>query len=75
MIIHVKTKPNAKKESLQKISEKEYSAEIKEIPEKNKANIRLINILAKEFKVSPKQIKIKNPRSRDKIIEIDQHKD
>ncbi len=70
MIIKVKTKPNSDKELLEKLSETEYKAELKEPAEDNKANIRLINLLSKEFLVSHKQIKIKNPRSRIKLVEI-----
>lgn len=70
MIIKVKVKPNSKEERLEKISEKEYSIFVKEPAEDNKANIRVINLLSKEFDTSYKNIKIKNPTSRNKVIEI-----
>jgi len=70
MILHIKIKPNSKKELIQKVSDKEYKVELKEPPENNKANKRLINLLSKEFKVPAKNIKIKTPSSRNKIIEI-----
>ena len=64
-------KPNAKKEKLEKVAEGEYKAEVKEPASNGKANRRLISLLAKEFKVSVKDIKIKNPTSRKKIVEIE----
>jgi len=70
MIIHIKVKPNAKKDILKKISDTKYKVEIKAPPEKGKANIRLTNFLAKQFKIPASKIKIKNPTSKKKIIEI-----
>lgn len=70
MILNVKVKPNSKEEKIEKISESEYVIHVREPAEDNKANIRLINLLSKELNVSHKTIKIKNPRSRDKLIEI-----
>ena len=70
MIINVKVKPNSKEEKIEKISENEYAVCIKEPAEDNKANIRLINLLSKQIGVSYKDIRIKNPKSRDKLIEI-----
>jgi len=70
MLINVKVRPNSKEESVRKISEEEYEVSVKEPAEDNKANVRLINLLSKEFGVSFKQIKIKTPRSRDKVVEI-----
>ena len=72
MIIQVKVKPNAGEEKIVKISEKEYEIHVKEPAEDNKANIRVINLLSKERGVHYSKIKIKNPSSRKKIIEIEQ---
>ena len=72
MIIKVKAKPNSKEEKIVKLSDSEYEIFVKEPAEDSKANIRIINILAKEFGVSYKNIKIKNPTSRKKIVEIKQ---
>ncbi len=49
MIIKIKTKPNSDKELFERISEREYKAELKEPPKDNKANARLISLLAKEL--------------------------
>jgi len=70
MIVNIKVKPNSKEEKIEKISEKEYIIHVKEPAEDNKANIRVINLLSKELNVSYKNIKIKNPLSRNKIVEI-----
>mgnify|MGYP001558944222 CR=1 FL=1 len=71
MIIKVNVKPKSKTESIEEVSPREYCIRLKEKAEDGKANKRLINLLAKEFNVSFKAIKIKNPKSRNKIVEID----
>ena len=70
MIIKVNVKPGAKEEKLEKISDGEYSVSLKERAEDGKANKRLFDLLAKEFDASFRDIKIKNPKSRKKIVEI-----
>ena len=70
MILHITVKPNSSKDSLEQISSTEYKANIKAPAENNKANIKLINLLAKHFKISATKIRIKNPTSRKKIIEL-----
>ena len=70
MIINVKVKPGSKEEKIEKIKDDKYNIDVKEDAENNKANNRVINIISKEFKVSYKKIKIKNPKSREKIVEI-----
>lgn len=71
MIINVKVKPNSIKNKFVKIEENEYIVEIKEPAENNRANVSLLKMLSKEFGVSYKKVKIKNPNSRKKIVEID----
>ena len=71
MIIKIKVKPNSKEEKVEKISDGSYVLSVKEPAEDNKANIRVINLLSKELNVSFRKIKIKNPASRNKIVEID----
>lgn len=70
MIIKVKVKPGAKEEIIKKISDSEYAISLTQRAEDGKANARLINMLAKEFGVNFRQIVIKNPKSREKIVEI-----
>ena len=70
MIIKVKVKPNSLKERIEKFGENEYKIDVKEPAENNKANMRVVNLISKELNVSYRDIKIKNPNSREKIIEI-----
>ena len=70
MILKVKVKPNSSFEKIDKVSEGEYVVCLKEKARDGKANRRLINILAKELGVNWRNIKIKNAKSRNKIIEI-----
>lgn len=70
MIIHIFVKPKSSITELTKISNNEYIAKINAPAEDNKANIALIKLICKEFNVSYKKVKIVNPRSRKKIIEI-----
>ena len=70
MIIYAKIKPNANEEKIKRISKNEFEIWIKEPAKEGKANIRLIRLLSRRFNVSGKDIKIKNPSSRKKIIEI-----
>jgi len=71
MIIRVKVKPNSRENKINKISENEYEVEISEPAEDNRANIKLVNLLSKYFDVSFRKIRIKNPTSREKIVEIE----
>jgi len=70
MIINIKVKPNSKEERVEKISDNEYKIDVREPAKDNKANIRVINLLAKELKINYKDIKIKNPKSRNKVVEV-----
>lgn len=70
MIINVKVKPGSKEDIVEKISENEYIFSVKEPAEDNRANVKVVNLLAKEFGVDFRKIKIKNPRSKKKIVEI-----
>lgn len=70
MIIKVKVKPNSNENKIEKVDDNEYNADITEKAEDNKANIELIKLLSKHFNISHKNIKIKNPKSRNKIVEI-----
>ena len=70
MILKIKVTPSSSYEKLEKISEGEYVAHLKEKAEDGKANRKLINLLSKELGVDWRAIKIKNPRNRNKIVEI-----
>jgi uncharacterized protein YggU (UPF0235/DUF167 family) len=70
MIIKVNAKPNSSFEGIKKIAEGGYLVNVKDKAENNKANISVIRLLANEFGVYFKNIKIKNKNSRKKIVEI-----
>jgi hypothetical protein len=70
MKIMVKVKPGASQNSIARISDKEYFVHVKAQAEKNKANLELVKLISKEFKVPASRIRIKNKLSRTKIIEI-----
>jgi len=70
VIIFVNVKPGSKENKIIRLSENEYEIRTKERAEKGKANQEVIRILAQEFNVDKKQVIIKNPSYRKKIIEI-----
>ena len=70
MIIRVNVRPSAREEKIEKISDAEYCVSVKEPPLKGKANLAVIKALAKEFGVSAFKVRIKNPNSRKKVVEI-----
>lgn len=70
MIIKVRVKPGSLNERFEKCEDGSYLINIKENSIRNMANVALIKIISKEFGVHFSKIKIKNPKSRLKIIEI-----
>ena len=71
MIIHVKVKPNSSKQQVESFGNNRYLVYLKSVPENDKANIELLNLLSKELGVPPKSLSIKFGRTSDeKIIEI-----
>jgi len=70
MIIHVRVKPNSLCDKITRVDDSNYIIEVVDDAEQNKANKKVTNILAKEFGVNFRKIKIKNPKSREKIVEI-----
>ena len=71
MKIFVKVKPKAKEEKVQKISETNFKVWVREAPEKGRANLAVIRVLADYFDTSQSSIKIDSgSKSRLKIIEI-----
>ena len=70
MILKIKVKLHSRKAALEKVSDTEYIAHLKEPPEKGRANLQLIKLLAKELSVPQTKIRIKTPTSKEKIIEV-----
>lgn len=71
MKIFANVKPGAREERIERISDKEFNIWIEEPAENNKANIRVMNVLARTLGISALDMTIKNPKSRRKIIEIE----
>lgn len=70
MIIKLKVKPNSDEDNIEKVIEGEYIVSVREPAEDNKANKKVVNILSKELGISFRKIRIKNPKSTEKIVEI-----
>ena len=71
MIIYIRVKPKSSKQEIEKINENSYLVCLREPAENNRANVELINLLTKYFKISIKDIKIKAGKtSRNKIVQI-----
>lgn len=71
MKLFIKAKPNAKENSVVKISDAEFEVRVKEPPVQGRANSAIIEALAEYFKISKSQVRIISGfASRKKIIEI-----
>ncbi len=69
--IHVSVKPNAKKSEITKVTDREYRALVSAPAQDGKANLALIELLAKYFEVPKTMIKIlRGHAARHKLIEI-----
>lgn len=68
----VKVKPNAKQQRIEEAIDGSLIVHLKSPPVEGKANVELIKLLAKNFKVSTGQIQIKSGlSSRTKLVQID----
>lgn len=71
MKIFIKVKPKAKEEKIIKVDDVNFKVWVKEAPEKGRANLALIKLLAGYFNVNRSDIKIlSGSGSKLKIIEI-----
>lgn len=71
MFIKVRAKTAQRKESIQRIAVDRFEISVKEKPELNAANHRIVAILAEEMNVSVKQVRfISGQRSPAKLFEI-----
>ena len=70
--IHAKVFPQAKKEELRKITADHFEISVREKPQRNLANTRVIEILASHFKVPLSKVRIINGhRSTSKLIVVE----
>lgn len=71
MRIYIKASPRSSKNEVLQISEGEYKVKLTATPVDGQANIMLIEVLAKYFKIPKKIIKIVGGKSaKTKIIDI-----
>lgn len=71
MRIEVKVKTNSKFNKIEPISESSYLIQVVDSPEDNKANNRIINLLASYFNLPKSSFIIKSgQKSKFKIIEV-----
>lgn len=71
MRIKVKVKPNAGRNEIKRISEDYFEVKVSVTPEKGKANVRVIELLSKYFRVPKSSILITSGlKSKEKMIEI-----
>lgn len=71
MRISVKVKPGAKKDKVERVSDKELSVRLKAPPKEGKANKALIDVLSEYFSIPKSRITIARGESgRNKIIDI-----
>ena len=71
MKIFIKVIPKSKKQDIQKIGESEYKVKLLSSPEKGKANLELISLLAEYFGVSKNAVIITaGHTSKSKIVKI-----
>ncbi|HHG75113.1 DUF167 domain-containing protein [Persephonella sp.] len=71
MRITVRVKPNAKKDEIKKIDTDYYEVRVTAIPEKGKANKKVVQVLSKHFKIPKSKIRlIRGETSREKVFEL-----
>ena len=71
MRISVKAKTNAKKESVEKLSDKEFVVSVKEPPVDGRANWAICRSIADYFGVSSSRVNVISGQSaKNKIVEI-----
>ena len=71
MTISIKVKTKQQKSKVEKLEDSSYLVSVKALPDKNKANIEIINLLSEYFNVTKSQIEIKSGKtSSRKIVSI-----
>jgi hypothetical protein len=71
MLIKVKAKPRAKEEYVKRLGEDFYEVAVKEVPEKGRANARIVELLSKYFGVKKDRIKlVVGETSKSKLFQI-----
>ena len=71
MKIIINVKPNSFEDSVEKKEDGTFVVRVKERAQDGKANEKVIRLLSRYFGVSVSEVKIKNFKSRRKVVEID----
>jgi len=70
MKIIINVKPNSFEDSVEKKEDGTFVVRVKERAQDGKANEKVIRLLSRYFGVSVSEVKIKNFKSRRKVVEI-----
>jgi len=71
MYINVKVITNTKTQQITELKPLYFKAKLRSIPEQGKANLELIDLIAKHFKCVKSEVKIiSGHRSREKLLSI-----
>lgn len=72
MYIKVKVSPDSKKEIFEQISDERFKISVKEPAKMNLANRRVVELVARHFKVLSGKVRlVSGHRSRNKILSVD----
>lgn len=70
-LLKIKVKPNSREQKIQLEEDGSWTISLKSPPVDGKANTELIQLLAKKYKISKSEVKIKlGLSSRHKLVEI-----
>ena len=71
MTISIKVKTKQQKSKVERLEDGTYLVSVKALPDKNKANVEIVNLLSEYFNVTKSQIEIKSGKtSSRKIVSI-----
>ena len=71
MYVHAKVRPGAKKEECTRLSETHFKISVKEEAAQNRANKRVIELIAAEFRVPSEKVRIvSGHHSPSKILSV-----
>ena len=72
MYIKIKVNTETKNEKMVKKTDTSYEVSVKEKPERNMANKKVVELVAKQFKLSPHKVRIvSGHHSPSKILSLD----
>lgn len=72
MYIKVRVKTGRKKESIEQVSEASFKISVKEKPERNSANARIVKIIAERLGIPAKKVRIiSGHHSPSKMLSIE----